>query len=70
MNRINMIMQTVFFKLANVIPIDDAISYLKEFITQTYGRKGKKIVEMNHRAVDLSLERLQKVNVPDHWLQC
>ena len=67
-NRINMIMQTVFFKLANVIPIDDAISYLKEFITQTYGRKGKKIVEMNHRAVDLSLERLQKVNVPDHWL--
>ena len=55
-NRINMIMQTVFFKLANVIPIDDAIRYLKEFIVETYGRKGKKIVEMNHKAVDLSLK--------------
>ena len=66
-NRINMIMQTVFFKLANVIPIDDAIRYLKEFIVETYGRKGKKIVEMNHKAVDLSLEKLIKVNVPEHW---
>lgn len=66
-NRINMVMQTVFFKLANVIPIDDAIRYLKEFIEKTYGKKGKKIVEMNNKAVDMSLERLIKVEAPPEW---
>ncbi|MCI1944465.1 pyruvate:ferredoxin (flavodoxin) oxidoreductase [Clostridium luticellarii] len=65
--RINMVMQSVFFKLANVIPIESAISYLKESIEKTYGRKGKNIVEMNYRAVDMGLESVQKVNVPEKW---
>ena len=66
-NRINMIMQTVFFKLANVIPVNDAIEYLKKSIEKSYGKKGQKIVDMNKQAVDSSLAALQKVNVPEAW---
>ncbi len=65
--RINMIMQTVFFKLANVIPIDDAIKYLKEAIEKTYGKKGKNIVEMNWKAVDFTLDRIEEINYPESW---
>lgn len=66
-NRINMIMQTVFFKLANVIPVDEAIGYLKKSIEKTYGKKGRNVVEMNVSAVDRSLSALKKVNVPAAW---
>lgn len=66
-NRINMIMQAAFFKLANVIPVDDAVNYLKKSIEKAYGKKGNKIVEMNKLAVDKGLEALTKVNVPKSW---
>lgn len=66
-NRINMIMQTVFFKLANIIPFDDAVKYLKEAIQETYGKKGQKIVEMNYNAIDRSIGALHKVAVPENW---
>ncbi|MDD2502713.1 MAG: pyruvate:ferredoxin (flavodoxin) oxidoreductase, partial [Clostridia bacterium] len=66
-NRINMIMQSAFFKLANVIPLEDAVRYLKDSIVTSYGRKGPKIVEMNHKAVDLGIEALVEVNVPAKW---
>ena len=66
-NRINMIMQTVFFKLVNIIPVEEAIKLLKESIEATYGRKGKKIVEMNYMAVDKGIEGLVKVDIPDSW---
>ncbi|HHU79547.1 MAG: pyruvate:ferredoxin (flavodoxin) oxidoreductase [Caldicoprobacterales bacterium] len=66
-NRINMVMQTVFFKLAEVIPLEDAIKYLKDSIEETYGRKGRRVVEMNHKAVDMSLDALHKVDVPGEW---
>ena len=56
--RVNMIMQAAFFKLANVIPVDDAVKYLKESIAQTYGKKGQKIVDMNIAAVDRGIESL------------
>lgn len=65
--RINMVMQTVFFKLANIIPVDEAIKYLKQSIEETYGRKGRDIVEMNWKAVDESLKNLRKVNYPNSW---
>jgi pyruvate-ferredoxin/flavodoxin oxidoreductase len=65
--RINMIMQSAFFKLSNVIPVEDAVKYLKDSIEQVYGRKGDKIVEMNKAAVDRGLEAIKKVNVPEHW---
>ena len=66
-NRINMVMQAAFFKLANVIPIEDAVKHLKEEIVKSYGRKGQAIVDMNYKAVDKGIESLVKVNVPESW---
>ncbi|PRR78830.1 Pyruvate-flavodoxin oxidoreductase [Clostridium liquoris] len=65
--RINMVMQSAFFKLANIIPIEDAAKYLKDSIQTTYGKKGEKIVEMNKKAVDEGINGLIKVNVPESW---
>jgi pyruvate-ferredoxin/flavodoxin oxidoreductase len=65
--RINMVMQTVFFKLANVIPVDEAIDYLKTAIEKTYGRKGKDVVQMNWKAVDEALTNISEITVPDEW---
>ncbi|WP_350345144.1 pyruvate:ferredoxin (flavodoxin) oxidoreductase [Proteinivorax tanatarense] len=65
--RINMIMQAAFFKLAEVIPLEDAIKYLKDAISDVYGKKGEKIVTMNHKAVDAGIEKLRRVSVPAQW---
>ncbi|MCP4022190.1 MAG: pyruvate:ferredoxin (flavodoxin) oxidoreductase [Desulfobacteraceae bacterium] len=65
--RINMIMQTCFFKLANVLPVDQAIALLKEDIQVMFGKKGDKIVSMNIEAVDHTLDNLKKVKVPKKW---
>lgn len=61
--RINMVMQTVFFKLADIIPVDDAVKYIKEGIQHSYGSKGEKIVKMNWDAVDHSLDAAIRVDV-------
>jgi len=66
-NRINMIMQTAFFKLAKVLPIDTAISLLKDSIKKTYGKKGDKIVNMNIAGVDQTLANLIEIKVPAAW---
>jgi pyruvate-ferredoxin/flavodoxin oxidoreductase len=66
-NRINMIMQAVFFKLANIIPIEDAVRYLKQSVEKMYGKKGQKIVEMNKAAIDKGISSIVKVNVPISW---
>lgn len=66
-NRINMIMQSAFFKLAEVIELDDAVKYLKKAIQKSYGSKGEKIVELNNKAVDLGIEKLVRVTVPAEW---
>ncbi|MFK5951751.1 MAG: pyruvate:ferredoxin (flavodoxin) oxidoreductase [Desulfobacterium sp.] len=66
-NRINMIMQTCFFKLANVIPFEKAIELLKADIKTTYGKKGDKIVQMNVDAVDRTLDNLMEINIPESW---
>ncbi len=65
--RINMIMQTAFFKLANVIPVDDAIGYLKEQIDKLFGKKGQHIVDMNVAAVDKTIDKLVQVDYPEAW---
>ncbi|AOY58607.1 MULTISPECIES: pyruvate:ferredoxin (flavodoxin) oxidoreductase [Desulfococcus] len=65
--RINMIMQTAFFKLANVIPVDDAIGYLKDQIRKMFGKKGDKIVNMNISAVDKTLDKLVQIDYPETW---
>jgi len=66
-NRINMIMQAAFFKLAKVIPVDEAISYLKESIEKSYGKQGKEIVKMNYEAVDKGISELVKIDVTASW---
>ncbi len=65
--RINMIMQTAFFKVSEVIDVDDAIRYLKEAVVKSYGDKGQKIVDMNHKGIDAALDALHKVEVPSSW---
>ena len=65
--RINMVTQSAFFKLANVIPLDEAIPLLKDAIKRTYGKKGEKIVAMNCEAVDKALDALVKIDVPASW---
>lgn len=65
--RINMIMQTCFFKLANVLPVEKAIGLLKEDIKAKFGKKGEKIVSMNIEAVDKTLDNLVEIEIPDSW---
>ncbi|MBP9027654.1 MAG: pyruvate:ferredoxin (flavodoxin) oxidoreductase [Aminivibrio sp.] len=66
-NRINMIMQSAFFKLSGVIPIEDAVKYMKDAIDHTYGKKGEKILEMNYKAVDAGVDALKKIEIPAEW---
>lgn len=65
--RINTILQSAFFKLANVIPAEDAVKYMKDAATASYGKKGEKIVAMNHAAIDRGMEGMKKVEVPASW---
>ena len=67
--RINMIMQTAFFKLAKVLPVDEAIELLKKEIKKLFGRKGEKIVQMNHEAVDKTLDNLIEIDYPAAWAE-
>ncbi len=62
--RINVIMQTAFFKISGVINADTAINAIKTAIKKTYGKKGDKIVEMNNNAVDAALDKISEVTVP------
>ena len=66
-NRINMICQAAFFKLADIIPVEDAVKYLKDSIQKAYVKKGEKIVNMNYQAVDAGINSLVKVEVPSSW---
>ena len=62
--RVNTILQTCFFALSGVLPMEDAIAEIKKSIEKTYGRKGQHVVQMNMAAVDGTLDRLHEVNVP------
>ena len=66
-NRTNAVLQSAFFKLANVIPFEDAVDYMKKAILKSYGKKGEKVVNMNYQAVDCGYQRLVKVDVPESW---
>ena len=60
--RFNMVMQAAFFKLANIIPIDEAVKYLKDAVEKSYGSKGQNVVDMNCGAIDQGIEALHKVD--------
>ncbi|MFO7161165.1 MAG: pyruvate:ferredoxin (flavodoxin) oxidoreductase, partial [[Clostridium] cellulosi] len=65
--RINTILQAAFFKLSNIIPADDAIKFMKDAATKSYGNKGEKVVAMNHAAIDRGFNETKQVNVPPEW---
>ena len=65
--RINMVMQSAFFKLSEVLPLEEAISHLKRSIVTEYGNKGEEIVNMNYKAVDMGIESSIKIDVPESW---
>ncbi len=65
--RINTILQAAFFKLANIIPVEDAVKYMKDAATATYGKKGEAVVAMNHAAIDRGIADVKEVKVPEHW---
>jgi pyruvate-ferredoxin/flavodoxin oxidoreductase len=67
--RINMIMQTAFFKLANVLPVEQAIAHLKDEIRKMFGKKSEKLVTMNHAAVDATVANLVEIKYPPAWAQ-
>ncbi|HEU4837227.1 MAG TPA: 4Fe-4S binding protein, partial [Pyrinomonadaceae bacterium] len=63
-NRINTIMQTCFFALSGVLPRDEAITKIKEFIRKSYGKRGEPVVRQNFAAVDAALAHLREIVVP------
>lgn len=65
--RINMIMQAAFFKIAEIIPVDEAVRYLKAAVEKSYGNKGEKVVAMNQAAIDQGIQAIVKIQVPDWW---
>jgi pyruvate-ferredoxin/flavodoxin oxidoreductase len=66
-NRINMIMQSAFFKLAKVIDLDKAVTYMKEAVLHTYGKKGDKIIQMNYAAIDKGIVEIKEITIPETW---
>ena len=66
-NRINTIMQAAFFKLANIIPYDQADEYMKAYAKKTYGKKGDEVVKKNWDAIDIAISGLVEVKVPAEW---
>ena len=65
--RVNTICQAAFFKITEVIPVEDSIKYMKEMIVKSYGSKGEDIVNMNYAAVDAGIKHVKKVEVPAEW---
>ena len=65
--RTNTILQSAFFKLADVMPIDDAVEFMKQAAKKSYSKKGDAVVEMNYKAIDAGLDAVHKVEVPDSW---
>ena len=66
-NRINTVLQAAFFKLANIIPINEAVDYMKAAIKKSYGKKGDDILNMNYAAVDKGVDGVVEVKVPAEW---
>ena len=65
--RINTILQSAFFKLADIIPFEDALQYMKDAATASYSKKGEDVVKKNHDAIDAGYKGLVKIDVPAAW---
>ena len=66
-NRTNTVLQSAFFKLSNVLDIDEAVGYMKQAIVHSYGNKGEEIVNMNYKAVDAGLDNIRQIEVLPEW---
>ena len=66
-NRINTVLQSAFFTLAKIIPIDDAIKFMKDAATASYSKKGDAIVKMNHDAIEAGSKGITEITVPASW---
>ena len=67
--RTNTILQSAFFRLANVMPIEQAVQYMKEAAKKSYSKKGDAVVEMNYKAIDAGVDALHEVKVPAAWAE-
>ena len=67
--RTNTILQSAFFRLANVMPIEQAVQYMKEAAKKSYSKKGDAVVEMNYKAIDAGVDALHEVKVPADWAE-
>ena len=65
--RVNTILQAAFFKIANIIPVDDAVKYMKDAATASYSKKGDAVVQMNHNAIDRGIQDVKEFEVPAAW---
>ena len=65
--RINTILQSAFFKLANIIPFEDALKYMKAAAEASYSKKGQDVVEKNWNAIDAGHQNIVKIEVPESW---
>lgn len=65
--RINMIMQAGFFAISKILPIEDAVKYLKKEVEKSYGNKGQDVVDMNNAAIDKGVTMINKIDVPASW---
>ncbi|MDU6306140.1 MAG: pyruvate:ferredoxin (flavodoxin) oxidoreductase [Clostridium sp.] len=65
--RINTILQAAFFKIANIIPIEQAVEFMKAAATKSYSKKGDKVVAMNHAAIDRGVDGFVEIQVPESW---
>ena len=66
-NRINTIMQSAFFKLAEIIPADEAIDYMKAAAKKSYAKKGEDVVRKNYAAIDIGVTGITEINYPEAW---
>ncbi|MBR2604067.1 MAG: pyruvate:ferredoxin (flavodoxin) oxidoreductase [Clostridia bacterium] len=65
--RINTIMQAAFFKLANVIPVDDAVGFMKAAAKKSYAKKGDAVVQKNYDAIDIGINAVEEIKYPESW---
>lgn len=65
--RVNTILQAAFFKITNIIPVEEAVKHIKEAIVDTYGSKGEKVINMNFAAVDAGINQVEQINYPASW---
>ncbi|MBR5471964.1 MAG: pyruvate:ferredoxin (flavodoxin) oxidoreductase [Oscillibacter sp.] len=66
----SMVLQSAFFSLADIIPIQQAVDYMKEAAEKSFGKKGEKVVQMNLAAIDRGVSGVQAVPVPEEWKNC